>query len=106
MGRLNINLYTMLKFTEWPKTQWMTSKKTLLSLKGISSFAGDFVLICMKEKLMSFNLQRDITRNGLSNIKETCRKFAATNVSSPPTKAGLWAKLPCILQTSSFNWVL
>ena len=35
-GRLNRNLYVMLKFTERPKTPAMTSKKTLLSLKGIS----------------------------------------------------------------------
>ena len=38
----------------------------------------------MKQTLIWFNLQRDGTRNGLSNIKETCRKFAATNVSSAP----------------------
>ena len=49
----------------------MTLKKTLLSLKGISSFAGNFVLIWMKQRLIWFNLQRDGTRNGLSNIKET-----------------------------------
>ena len=46
-------------------------KKTLLSLKGISTFAGDFVPIWMKQRLIWFNLQRDETRNGLSNIKET-----------------------------------
>ena len=34
-------------------------------------FAGDFVLIWMKQTLIWFNLQRDGTRNGLSNIKET-----------------------------------
>ena len=36
----------------------------------------------MKKRLIWFNLQRDGTRNGLSNIKKT---FAATNVSSAPT---------------------
>ena len=46
-------------------------KKTVLSLKGKSSFAGDFVLISMKQRLIWFNLQRDGTRNGLSNIKKT-----------------------------------
>ena len=62
----------MLKFTERPKTPGMVSKKILLSLKGISRwFAGDFVLIWMKQTLIWFNLQRDETRNGLSNIKET-----------------------------------
>ena len=57
-------------------------KVKVLSLKEISSFAGDFVLIWTKQRLIWFNLQRDGTRNGLSNIKETfCRKFAAKNVS-------------------------
>ena len=72
MGCLNRNLYVMLKFTEWPKTLGRTSKKKpVLSLKGISSFAGDFVLIFMKQRLIWFNLQRDGTRDGLSNMKET-----------------------------------
>ena len=61
----------MLKFTERSKTPGMTSKKTMLSLKEVSSSAGDFVLIWMKQRLIWFNLQRDGTRNGLSNIKET-----------------------------------
>ena len=61
----------MLKFTEQPKTLGMALKKTVLSLNGISSFAGDFVLIWMKQRLIWFNLQRDGTRNGLSNTKET-----------------------------------
>ena len=61
----------MLKFTKRPKTPGMTSKKTVLFLKGISSFVDDFVLIWMKQRLIWFNLQRDGTRNGFSNIKET-----------------------------------
>ena len=40
-GCLNRNLYAMLKFTEWPKTPGMTSKKALLSLKGISRFCAN-----------------------------------------------------------------
>ena len=52
---------------------------SLLSLKGISSFAGNFVLILIKQRLVWFNLQRDGTRKG-----DFCRKFAATNVSSAP----------------------
>ena len=36
----------------------------------------------MKQRLIWFNLQRDGTRNGLSNIKKT---FEAINVSSAPT---------------------
>ena len=54
----------MLKFTEQPKTLGVTSKKTL---KGISCLQ----LIWMKQTLILFNLQRDVTRNRLSNIKET-----------------------------------
>ena len=62
----------MLKFTERPKTLGMTSKKKkLLSLKGNKQFAGNFVLIWMKQRLIWFNLQKDGTRNGLSNIKAT-----------------------------------
>ena len=63
----------MLKFTEWSKTLGMASKKTVLPLKGISSLAGDFVLIWMKQRLIWFNLQRDGTRNGLSNISSLCQ---------------------------------
>ena len=44
---------------------------TLLFLKGISSFAGDFVLIWMKQRLIWFNLQRGGARNGFYNIKKT-----------------------------------
>ena len=46
-------------------------KNTLLSLKGVSCLQVIFVLIWMKQTLIWFNLQRDGTRNGLSNIKET-----------------------------------
>ena len=70
MDRLNRNLYVMLKLTERPKTPGMTSKKTALP-EGVSSFAGDFVLIWMKQRLIWLNLQRYGTRNGLSNIKES-----------------------------------
>ena len=84
-GRLNTNLYVMLKFTEQPKTPGMTSKK-VLSLKGISSFAGDFVLIWMKQRLIWFNLQRDGTRNGLSNIKETSAENLQLKISVLYTK--------------------
>ena len=62
----------MLKFTERSKTPRMNKKKkTVLSLKGISSSAGDFELILMKQWLIWFNLQRDGTRTGLSNMKKT-----------------------------------
>ena len=61
----------MLKFTEWLKTPGITSKTTWLSLKGISCFQVIFALTWMTQKLIWFNLQRDGTRNGLSNIKDT-----------------------------------
>ena len=45
-------------------------KKTWLSLKGISYLQVIFVLIWMKQTLIWFNLQRDGTGNGFSNIKD------------------------------------
>ena len=64
----------MLKFTEQPKTLGMISKKNIAFPEGNKQFAGDFVLIWMKQRLIWFNLQRDGTRNGFSNIKETFAK--------------------------------
>ena len=50
----------------------MTSKKkNIVFPEGNKQFAGDFVLIWTKQRLIWFNLQRDGTRNGLPNIKET-----------------------------------
>ena len=46
-------------------------KKTIALPEGNKLFAGDFVLIWMKQTLIWFNLQRDGTRNGLPNIMET-----------------------------------
>ena len=71
MGRYNRNLYVILKFTECPKTSGITSKKTWVSLKGISFLQVIFVLIWIKQTLIWFNLQKDETGNGLSNIKDT-----------------------------------
>ena len=79
-------------------------KKTVLSLNGKSSFAGDFVLIWMKERLIWFNLLRDGTRNELPNIKETftenlqLKMLVLCTKVWPFSKAGLsssydgWAK--------------
>ena len=79
----------MLKFTEWPKIPGMTLKKPVLSLKGMSSFAGDFVLIWMKQRLILFSLQSDGTRNWLSNIKETFAENLQLKISILSTK--VWA---------------
>ena len=46
-------------------------QKALLFLKGISCLQVIFMLIWIKQKLIWFNLQRDGTGNGLSNIKDT-----------------------------------
>ena len=69
-GRLNSNLSVMLKFTERPKTPgWL--QKSIAFPDRNKQFAGNFVLIWMKQTLIWFSLQRDGTRNGLPNIKET-----------------------------------
>ena len=61
----------MLKFTEQRKTPVMASNKNIAFPEGDKLLAGDYVLIWMKQTLIWFNLQRNETRNGLSNIKET-----------------------------------
>ena len=61
----------MFKFTERPKNTGDGFKKNISFPEGNKLLAGDFVLIWMKQTLIWFNLQRDGTRNGLSNIKET-----------------------------------
>ena len=54
----------MLTFTKRPKTPGMASKKNIAFPERNKLFAGDFVLIWMKQTLIWFNLQRDGTRNG------------------------------------------
>ena len=68
------NLYIMLKVIEWTKTPGITSKNTWISLKGTSCLQVILLIISMKETLIWFNLQRDTTGNGLSNIKDTFTK--------------------------------
>ena len=46
-------------------------EKNIAFPEGHKQFAGDLVLIWMKQTLIWFNLQRDGTRNGLPNFKET-----------------------------------
>ena len=75
MGRLNINLYVMLKFTERPKTPGITSKKTWLFLQVT------FVLIWIKQTPIWFNLQRDGTGNGLSNTRDTFAESLQLQIS-------------------------
>ena len=47
------------------------NQKNIALHDGNKLFAGDFVLIWMKQTLIWFKLQRHGTRNGFSNIKET-----------------------------------
>ena len=70
----------MLKFTKRPKTPGMASKNIAFP-EGNKLFAGDFALIWMKQTLIWFNLQRDGTRNGLSNINETFSKSLQLQMS-------------------------
>ena len=71
----------MLKFTEWPKRSGITSKKTWLSLKGISCLQLIFMLIWIKQTQIWFNLPRDGTGNGLSNIKDTFSESLQLQIS-------------------------
>ena len=74
----------MLKFTERPKTMGITSKI------GISCLQVIFVLIRKKQTLIWFNLQRDGTGNGLSNVNlhQSLRIFKAGLSSSYDVMAG------------------
>ena len=92
MGRLNRNLYVMLKLTERSETPGWLQKKNSSFPEGnnsISSFAGDLVLIWMKQRLIWFNLQKHGTRNGLCHIKETCVENLQLKMSVLCTK--IWA---------------
>ena len=55
----------------FPGIENITNQKKRCFLLGNKLLAGDFVLIWMKQTLIWFNLQRDRTRDGLPNIKET-----------------------------------
>ena len=61
----------MLKFTKRPKAPGITLKKTWLFLMGISYLQVILMLFGMKYRLIWFNLQRNGTGNGLSNIGDT-----------------------------------
>ena len=56
-------------------------QKNIAFPKGNRLFAGDFVLIWMKQTPIWFNLQRDGTRNGFSNIKETFAESLKPQIS-------------------------
>ena len=81
------------------------------------------MLIWMKQSLIWLNLQRDGTRNGLSNIKETFEENLQLQISVLHQNMSIylprlvsqvqsrmqydgWAKSSCILQAGSFSWDL
>ena len=60
-------------------------KKSIAFPEENKMFAGDFLLIGIKQTLIWFNLQKDGTRNELSNIKETFPESLQQNVSFAST---------------------
>ena len=66
---LNKNLYV--KIYRAAQSTGDDFKKSIAFPEGNKLLAGDFVLIWMKQTLIWFNLQKDGTRNGLSNTKKT-----------------------------------
>ena len=79
-----IEIFLLLKFTERPKTPEMTSKKNISfpdSLKIIGFLQVILVLTWMKQTLICFNLQRDGTGNGLSNIKDAFAESLQLQIS-------------------------
>ena len=57
-------------------------KKTVLSLKGISSFAGNFVLICMKKSWYGSIYKELKLEMDFLTSRRLLQKIAAKNVSS------------------------
>ena len=60
------------------------------NIEGNKLFAGDFVLIWMKQTLIWFNIQRDGTRDGLSNIKETFAEVLQLQMSVPYQRTNIF----------------
>ena len=74
--------------------------KNIAFPKGNKLFSGDFLLIWMKQTLIWFNLQRDGTENGLSNIKDTFAEslqlqMSVLHQSMCIFKAGLSSSYDC-----------
>ena len=59
-------------------------KNNITFPEGNKQFAGDFVLIWAKQRLIWLNLQRDEIEMDSLTSGDFCRKFVATNVSSAP----------------------
>ena len=69
MGRLNRNICYVEIYRAAQNTGDGFKKKNIAFPEGNKLLADDFVLIWIKQALIWFDLQRDGTRNGLSNIK-------------------------------------
>ena len=91
----------MLKFTEWPETLGMTSKKKHCFPWRDKQFAGDFMLIWTKQRLIWFNLQRDGTGNEFSNIRRLLQKICSYKCQFC-TK--VWASSKAGLTSSYDGW--
>ena len=99
MSRLNRNLYVKIY---WPAQNNGDDLKKSAFPEGYKSFAGDFVLIGMKWRLIWFNLQKDGTINGLSNIKESFAENLQLKMSVLCTK--VWAFSKAGLSSSYDGW--
>ena len=76
-------------------------KKNIAFPEGNKQFPGDFVLIWMKQRLIWFNLQRDGTRNGLSNMRRLLQKICSYKCQFC-TK--VWASSKAGLTSSYDGW--
>ena len=94
----------MFKFTERPKIPGMTLKKNIAFPEGNKLFAGDFVLIWMKQTLIWFNLQRDGTRNGLPNIKETFSESLQLQMSVLHQRMSIFQSSRLVSQVHMMVW--
>ena len=84
--------------------QWGWLQKKLLSLKGISCLQVTFVLIWMKQTLIWFILQRDETRNGLSNIKDTFAESMQLQMSVLHLSTSIFQSSRLVSQVHMMAW--
>ena len=71
----------MLKLTKRPKTPGITFKKSWFSQKGISYLQVILMFFWIKQTQVCFNLQRNGTENGLSNITNTIAESLQLQIS-------------------------
>ena len=90
----------MFKFTERPKIPGMTLKKNIAFPEGNKLFAGDLVLIWMKQMLIWFKLQRD----GLSNIKETFTESFQLQISVLHQRMSIFQSSRLVSQVHMMVW--